>query len=366
MKFEEYIPPKETHTEITKYLKEKIDKSFLKESSLEKAWLDLVEFQDEISSRDPTTLPAHEKLTKQLTMLDRALEQLPNNLKLEMCQAELYEMHYLFSSESRQIKGWEAGMTSFEFFRRLCFESEQRDFAPPKLFAKMLLAHLANPHFSVNEHLRFIEKRFQVLQNVINRSHSPELLFYYTMQFLLSSGHSEKAWFLFEANFNFGMTNPKNDPEQEEMQLEFCCKNKDMTLCEAWLRSENIREKTNTRPGPFTWDQERRVDYRFMNSNLRNVHYYSRDRCLLYRVSLASLFGRHLFDFDETDAFYNEIELATLNSLDIDLTNRHDLYDGRRLDEESMIECLYPVDGITSMYILVLCNENLKSKTKTK
>ena len=90
-------------------------------------------------------------------------------------------MHYLFSSGNVQLKGWEAGLTSFEFFRRLTFDSEQRDFAPPKLFAKMLLAHLANPHFSVNEHLRFLEKRFQVLQNVINRSHSPELLFYYSV-----------------------------------------------------------------------------------------------------------------------------------------------------------------------------------------
>ena len=161
------------------------------------------------------------------------------------------------------------------------------------------------------------------------------------MQFLLSTGHTEKAWFLFEANFNFGMTNPKNDAEAEVRQLEFCVKSQEMTLCEAWLRSENIREKTNIRPGPFTWDQERRVDYRFMNSNLRNVHYYSRDRALLYRVSLAALFGRDLFDFDETDAFYNEIELTTINSLQIDLTNKHDLYEKRKINEESMIECLY-------------------------
>ena len=47
-----------------------------------------------------------------------------------------------------------------------------------------------------------------------------------------------------------------------------------------------------------------------------------------------------------------------------DITNCKELYNSRELNEEFMIECLYPVDAITSMYVLILCNENLKSKTK--
>ena len=55
-------------------------------------------------------------------------------------------------------------------------------------------------------------------------------------------------------------------------------------------------------PGPFTWDQVRKFDCRLMNSNIRNIHHLS--------VSSAALFGRDLFDFNETDANYLPIYLT--------------------------------------------------------
>ena len=64
---------------------------------------------------------------------------------------------------------------------------------------------------------------FCLLFTNIPPNHFPTTL-PHTMQFLLSTGHTENAWFLFETNFNFGLTDPKNDAEADNRQLEFCIK----------------------------------------------------------------------------------------------------------------------------------------------
>merc|ERR1712018_763624 len=105
----------------------------------------------------------------------------------------------------------------------------------------------------------------------------------------------------YDSNFNFDLKLPIPDQEHEEELLEFICKPKPKNLCENWLEIENIREQAESLPGAFTWDQDRRVSQEFTNSPIRQCHFYSRDREFLYRVGLSAMFGRHLFDFDETD-----------------------------------------------------------------
>ena len=76
---------------------------------------------------------------------------------------------------------------------------------------------------------------------------------------VVSAGHTEKAWFLFDSNFNFDLKLPIPDPENEEKLLEFVCKSHPDKLCENWITLEEIREQAESLPGAFTWDQDRRV-----------------------------------------------------------------------------------------------------------
>lgn len=198
IKFADYIPPKQTIKETNKILNECIeraheDRTLYTKTDIENAWLELVSYQDEISIMDPKILPPEHKITKQLTILDKALETFSlemntDSLRLKLCQAELYEMHYLFGSETKQIKGVEAGLTSFAFYNRLVLEcAEKAETQQPSafLFAKVLLSHLSDSTFSVNSHIRYIDKRVKHLQNTqVRREQSLELLFYYALHFL--------------------------------------------------------------------------------------------------------------------------------------------------------------------------------------
>jgi len=380
--FDKYIPPKETIKETTRILNECIDnaledREIYTKKDIENAWLELVSYQDEITIMDPKYLPPEQKITKQIAILGKAIESLGDeSLRLKLCQAELYEMHYLFGSETKQIKGIETGLSSLTFYKRLSGENvikAQAGQSSAFLFAKILLAHLSDSSFSINEHMRFIEKRAHYLQNnnnqaMVTKEQSLELLFYYSLHFLMSAGHTEKAWYLFDSNFNFDLKLPMNDPEAEEKMLEYICKNNEnnTTITEAWLTIESLREQAEALPGSFTWDQNRRVDQAFTNSHLRECHYFSRDRELLYRLGLAAMFGRHLFDFDETDIFLKEMQMVMINSMNLegDLGNSTDMFKARTVDTSVLINCLYPVDGITSMYCLVICHRDLPTKTK--
>lgn len=78
------------------------------------------------------------------------------------------------------------------------------------------------------------------------------------------------------------------------------------------------------------------------------------------------MFGKHLFDFDETDVFLNEMKMSMIHSLNLenDLANCNHMFKARTIDTGALIRCLYPTDGITSMYCIVLAHVDQKNKTK--
>ena len=75
-------------------------------------------------------------------------------------------------------------------------------------------------------------------------------------------------------------------------------------------------------PGTFHMGPRAQSWLPFPKLKHQNIHHHYSDRALLCQVSSAALFGRDSFDFNKTDAFDNEIVLATINYLQIDLTKK--------------------------------------------